>query len=518
MSKASVEILSDPKSREEALGIAYTAFTKYKKDKQHVKINEMSIEIEILKKWNELILNSAGEGIYGLDSKGNTTFLNPAAAEMIGWDPEDLIGKSQHRILHHTKVDGTPYLNTECPIYAAFKDGKVHTVKDEVFWRKDGSSFPVEYVSTPIWEKGKLVGAVVVFKDVTKEREAEEELKKAYSEVEKLKNQLEQENIYLQEEIKLEYNFTEIIGRSSVIEKMLKKIELVAQTNSTVLILGETGTGKELVARAVHNNSSRKDRPLVKVNCSALPANLIESELFGHEKGAFTGAISQKIGRFELADGGTIFLDEIGDLPLDLQAKLLRVLQEGEFERLGNPKTLKVNTRIIAATNRDLELAIEKGEFREDLFYRLNVFPINSPPLRERKEDIPLLVKHFCEKLGVKVGKKIKSVNKKVMDRLVEYNWPGNIRELQNIIERAVIVSETNVLQFGEWLPERKTNSKLPSSNEISTLEELERVHIIKALEFTSGRVSGEKGAAKVLGLNSSTLESRMRKLGISKR
>jgi len=478
----------------------------------------MSKELEVLRIRNELILNAAGEGIYGLDSEGNTTFVNPAAAEMIGWNPEELIGKSQHKMLHHSRADGSHYPGTECPIYAAFKDGKVHTVKDEVFWRKDGSSFPAEYVSTPIWGKGKLVGAVVVFRDVTKEREAEEALRKAYSEIEKLKNQLEQENVYLQEEIKEEYNFAEIIGKSDAIKKVLKKIEQVAQTNSTVLILGETGTGKELLARALHNNSIRSNRPLVKVNCSALPANLIESELFGHEKGAFTGAIAKKIGRFELSDGGTIFLDEIGDLPLDLQAKLLRVLQEGEFERLGNPNTVKVNTRVIAATNRDLEAAIDKRDFREDLFYRLNVFPLNSPALRNRKEDIPLLVKHFCEKLSVKVGKRVKSVNKNVMERLLEYNWPGNVRELENVIERAVIISESSTLQPGEWLPKLKAVDHLPESNEISTLEELERQHIIKTLELTSGRVSGEKGAAKILGLNSSTLESRMRKLGISKR
>lgn len=494
------------------------SYEAYEKKSSHVMLVEMSNEIDKLKKRNELILNSAGEGIYGLDANGNTTFVNPAAAEMTGWAPEELVGKSQHEILHHSHADGSHYPNTECPIYAAFKDGKVHSVKDEVFWRKDGTSFPVEYVSTPIWEKDKLVGAVVVFRDVTKEREAEEELKKAYSEVEQLKDQLEQENVYLQEEINSEYNFADIIGNSTAIKSVLKKIEQVAQTNSTVLILGETGTGKELIARAVHNLSKRKDRPLVRVNCSALPANLIESELFGHEKGAFTGAISQKIGRFELADGGTIFLDEIGDLPLDLQAKLLRVLQEGEFERLGNPKTFKVDTRIIAATNRDLEADIEKGHFREDLFYRLNVFPISSPPLRERKEDIPLLVKYFCEKLGSKVGKSIKSVNKKVMDSLLQYDWPGNVRELENIIERAVIISEKNVLQHGEWIPKSKASGKIEDSKNLATLQELEKSHILKALEITEGRVSGDRGAAKILGLNSSTLESRMRKLGISKR
>ncbi|GJM15762.1 MAG: hypothetical protein DHS20C13_10890 [Thermodesulfobacteriota bacterium] len=518
MSKIIKETFSENTFNNEVVKGTINVLDIFEKKYSHVKIKEMSDEISKLKTRNELILNAAGEGIYGLDSKGNTTFVNPAAAEMIGWNPEELLGKSQHKILHHSRADGSHYPNTECPIYAAFKDGKVHVVKDEVFWRKDGSSFPVEYVSTPIWEKGKLVGAVVVFRDVTKEKEAEEALKQAYSEVEKLKNQLEQENIYLQEEIKEEYNFTEIIGKSNTIKKVLKKVEQVAQTSSTVLILGETGTGKELLARAVHNNSSRKDRPLVKVNCSALPANLIESELFGHEKGAFTGAISQKIGRFELANGGTIFLDEIGDLPLGLQAKLLRVLQEGEFERLGNPKTMKVDVRVIAATNRDLETAIEKGDFREDLFYRLNVFPLHSPALRERKEDIPLLVNYFCDKLGVKVGKNIKSVSKKVMGRLVEYNWPGNVRELENIIERAVIISETTTLQLGDWVPKSKTNDKLSDSNEVATLEELEKNHILKALELTGGRVSGDKGAAKILGLNSSTLESRMRKLGISKR
>jgi len=473
-------------------------------------------DFEKLKKRNELILESAGEGIYGLDCDGNTTFVNPAAADMIGWEPEELIGKSQHDILHHSRPDGSPYPNTQCPIYAAFKDGMVHTVRDEVFWRKDGTSFPVEYTSTPIRESGRLAGAVVVFRDVTKERAAEEELQKAYSEVKRLKEQLEQENVYLREEIKFDYDFTDIIGKSAAIKKVLKKIEQVAPTNSTVLILGETGTGKELLARAVHNISPRRERPLVKVNCSALPANLIESELFGHEKGAFTGAVSRKIGRFELADGGTIFLDEIGDLPIDLQAKLLRVLQEGEFERVGNPQTMKVDTRIIAATNRNLEKAIQEGEFREDLFYRLNIFPIDSPPLQDRKEDIPLLVSYFCDKLGAKVGKNIDSVSRSAMDALIDYSWPGNVRELENIIERAVILSEREVLEAGDWMPSDKQKAARP--DEIPTLEESERGLIIEALELTGWRVSGEKGAAKVLGLNPSTLQSRMRKLGIGKR
>ncbi len=322
------------------------------------------------------------------------------------------------------------------------------------------------------------------------------------------------QNQYLQEEIKLNYNFEEIISKSNNFQKVLQQIEQVASTDSTVLILGESGTGKELIARAVHNISNRSKRTLVKVNCATLPANLIESELFGHEKGAFTGAFDRKIGRFELADGGTIFLDEIGELPIELQSKLLRILQEGEFERLGNPKTMKVNVRVIAATNRNLEQAIEKKEFREDLYYRLNVFPIHCPPLRDRKEDIPLLVKHFCQKYEAKIGKKISNISSKVMDALTQYNWPGNIRELENIIERALILSRGNTLEYGEWVPsEKKRDKKII----YTTLEDAERQHIIEALEKTGWKVSGEKGAAKILGLNATTLEAKMKKLGIKR-
>jgi formate hydrogenlyase transcriptional activator len=325
---------------------------------------------------------------------------------------------------------------------------------------------------------------------------------------------LKAQNQYLQEEIKLTYNFEEIISKSKDFQKVLQQIEQVASTDATVLILGESGTGKELIARAVHNISNRSKRPLVKVNCATLPANLIESELFGHEKGAFTGAMERKIGRFELADGGSIFLDEIGELPVELQAKLLRVLQEGEFERLGNPKTMKVNVRVIAATNRNLQQAIEKKEFREDLYYRLNVFPITCPPLRARKEDIPLLVKHFCQKHESKIGKKITDVPAKVLDALMAYDWPGNIRELENIIERALILSRNGTLEYGEWVPAEKINKATDTSSP-STLEDVEKQHILETLKKTNWKVSGEKGAAKILGLNPTTLEARMKKLGI---
>jgi formate hydrogenlyase transcriptional activator len=280
--------------------------------------------------------------------------------------------------------------------------------------------------------------------------------------------------------------------------------------------MGESGTGKELIARAVHNISNRSKRPLVKVNCATLPANLIESELFGHEKGAFTGAMDKKIGRFELADGGTVFLDEIGELPVELQSKLLRVLQEGEFERLGNPKTMKVNVRVIAATNRNLQQAIEKKEFREDLYYRLNVFPIICPPLRDRKEDLPLLVKHFCQKHEGKIGRKITDISAEVMDSLMAYDWPGNIRELENIIERAMILSSNNTLEPGEWVPTQKIQIGKASAS-ATRLDDVEKEHIIEALNKTKWKVSGEKGAAKILGLNPTTLEARMKKMGIKR-
>ncbi|MBL7741842.1 MAG: sigma 54-interacting transcriptional regulator [Chitinophagaceae bacterium] len=334
--------------------------------------------------------------------------------------------------------------------------------------------------------------------------------------MEKEQARLKAQNQYLQEEIKLNYNFAEIISKSGNFKKVLQQIQQVASTDATVLILGESGTGKELIARAVHNISNRSKRPLVKVNCATLPANLIESELFGHEKGAFTGAMERKIGRFELADGGTIFLDEIGELPVELQAKLLRVLQEGEFERLGNPKTMKVNVRVIAATNRNLQQAIEKKEFREDLYYRLNVFPIICPPLRERKEDIPLLVKHFCQKHEGKIGRKITDVSAEVMDALMTYDWPGNIRELENIIERAMILSHNGVLEYGDWIPAEK-NSPDSKSASLTKLEDVERGHIIEVLKKTGWKVSGEKGAAKILGLNPTTLEARMKKMGIKR-
>ena len=341
-------------------------------------------------------------------------------------------------------------------------------------------------------------------------------MRKVHAEVQCLKNRLHAENIYLQEEIKTNRDFEEIIGNSSAIKKLLSNVELVADTNATVLILGETGTGKELVARAIHNISNRRDRVLVKVNCATLHSNLIESELFGHKKGSFTGAIEDKSGRFELADNGTIFLDEIGELPIELQAKLLRVLQEGEFERLGDSKTVKVDIRVIAATNRNLKKGIEDGSFREDLYYRLNVFPVDVPALRQRKLDIPLLVNFFSLKFAKSQGKIIKNIPENMMKKLQSYSWPGNIRELENIIERAVILSKDGNLKLDDSLDMDDSPSQKGSHH--STLEDVERSHIFSVLEETNWTISGENGAAGLLGLNPNTLRSRIQKLGINRK
>ena len=333
--------------------------------------------------------------------------------------------------------------------------------------------------------------------------------------MEQEKARLEAQAVYLQEEIKGAHNFEELIGSSASLKKVLKFVERVAPTDSTVLLTGETGTGKELIARAIHNLSPRKNKPLVKVNCAAIPAGLIESELFGHEKGAFTGALMKKIGRFEVADKGTIFLDEIGELPLDLQSKLLRVLQEGEFERVGGVQTFKVNVRVIAATNRHLDQLSKSGQYRPDLYYRLNVFPVHLPPLREREGDIPLLAQYFVQKCSANLGKKITRIPERMLGALQRYQWPGNIRELEHVIERAVILSEGPQLEPIEWLT--PTSGKPSGSEQVLTLEEMERQHIVDVLEQTNWRVSGEKGAAKILGLNATTLEARMKKLGIER-
>ncbi len=385
-------------------------------------------------------------------------------------------------------------------------------------------------ISVPMTIKGKILGTLNVGSRLPGRYGADEasllaaigeqvalaiENLLAYEEIAALKARLEQENVYLQEEVRTEAAFGDVIGQSPAILGVLASVRKVAETDSTVLVTGETGTGKELVVRAIHDLSRRKDKLLVKVNCAALPAGVIESELFGHEKGAFTGALARKVGRFELANRGTLFLDEVGDLPLELQAKLLRVLQDGEFERVGGTQTLKVDVRLIAATNRDLERAVSEERFRADLYYRLNVFPIVIPPLRKRPQDVPSLARHFAMLYASKMGKHVGPLGAEVLNRLSAYAWPGNVRELQNVIERAVILSPKGRFEVGDFVAAPASESpKQPARS----LEDVERRHIVAVLEETGWRISGERGAAKILGLKRTTLESRMKKLGILRR
>jgi formate hydrogenlyase transcriptional activator len=641
-----------------------------------------------------LMLDSAAEAICACDSNGTCLFANSSAARILGYgDPAELLGRNLHSLEHHTHKDGTPYPIEECPIYLGFQKGESVHRDDEVYWRRDGTSFPVEYWSHPVVQEGRTIGAVITFIDITERKQTEEALRRSkeqnqsllqinnaiitnltqeallhsisealhrfigfdrcaitlyqperdtfrflavegevmsdyfqtgmetrrsetsvgwvydhrqprlcgnlqdsaqfanerrlategihsicvlpmtlqgeclgtlsfvsrerdryseqdvlflqevanqvvlairnmqsYDEIASLKGRLEKENVYLREELRAEHNFEEIVGNSPALLKVLRNVEQVAPTDSTVLIYGETGTGKELVARAIHSRSTRSSRALVNVNCSAISAGLVESELFGHVKGAFTGALDRRIGRFELANGGTIFLDEIGELNLETQVKLLRVLQEREFEPVGSSRTLRVEVRVIAATNRNLRQAVEAGRFRADLFYRLNVFPIEIPPLRERQSDIPKLVAFNLSRLSKRFGKKIEGVSRESMEHLLNYSWPGNIRELQNVIERAVIVSAEPILRLdrdlvplmgakatendGTHAPDSH-GSAFESAAALLTLNEVERNHILAALQKAGGKIEGANGAAKILDLHPNTLRHRIQKLGI---
>jgi PAS domain S-box-containing protein len=468
---------------------------------------------------NQLLLSSVGDGIYSINSDGLATFVNPAGARMLGWEPQDMIGKNIHRIHHHTHADGSHYPVEECPIYKAVRDGVVHEGRQEVFWRRDGSSFPVEFTSTPVISDGRIVGAVVVFRDITERRSTETQLQNALDELKVLKERLEEQNAYLQEEIHIEHNFREIVGQSEPIKKIIKQIDVVAPTDASVLINGESGTGKELIARAIHQASRRNASPLIRVNCAAIPAELFESEFFGHIRGAFTGAVRDRVGRFELADGGTLFLDEIGEIPLELQSKLLRVLQEGQFERVGEERTRKVDVRIIAATNRDLRQEVAAKHFREDLYFRLNVFPIQSPALRERPMDIAPLAAHFLKQTGKRLNMPGRRLRNSDIERLQSYSWPGNIRELQNVIERALITSVGADLNLDLPDEPKTTVTQKPSpSSRIMTdaqIRELERNNMQAALKASDGKLFGKGGAAELLGLKPTTLASRFKRLEI---
>jgi formate hydrogenlyase transcriptional activator len=406
------------------------------------------------------------------------------------------------------------------------------------------------YVSVPLIARGKAIGTLAVastqagrysegdavfLQEVAGQIALAVANMQAYEEIAGLQARLQRENLYLQEEIRSAHNFDEMVGASAALRLVLHRVEQVAPTEATVLVLGETGTGKELIARAIHSRSGRRDRALVKVDCTAIAAGLVESELFGHVKGAFTGAIERRIGRFELADHGTLFLDEVGELPLEAQAKLLRVLQEREFEPVGSNRTVKVDVRVIAATNRDLEAAVAAGRFRADLYYRLNVFPLAVPPLRERREDLPQLVMFFLARFAKMLGKPVQSVSAETMARLSAYHWPGNVREVQNVVERAVVLSQGPVLELTADLPPSPatpaaavTLAAVPGAEHDgpargpeaapATLESLERTHIVAILLRTGWVIQGPRGAAAILGIHPNTLRSRMERLGIDRR
>ena len=478
---------------------------------------------------NQPILDSVGDGIYGLDHDGNITFANPAATELTGYPLEALIGHSLHELHLFARWDGSPYHIIETGIYQTLKQGVAKQSDSDVFWRDSGDHFAVSWTCTPIKRGGEVQGAVLAFRDITQRKRQEHQLREALAEVETLRDRLQAENAYLKEEVRSEGRFDSIVGESPALKAVLDQVDQVAPTNSSVLIIGESGTGKEAIARAIHDLSARRDRPLIKVNCGAITPTLIESELFGHEKGAFTGASKQRQGHFELADGGTIFLDEIGELPLDAQVKLLRVLQEHELSRLGSETAISVDVRVIAATNRDLVEMVEAGTFRMDLFYRLNVFPLTIPPLRERRDDIPLLVAKFLSDQARAQGRTFSRVSEDGMQLLLTYHWPGNIRELQNVIERAAILARDKVVPIAPHLVHSGINASPEAAadgtgepeplddGQFVSLAENEARYIRRVLEYTGWAIAGKGGAAEILDLPASTLRSRMKKLGVER-
>ena len=476
-----------------------------------------------------IMIETMNEGAVSLAADGTILFCNQCFADIVQVSLEKIIGSSIYQY----------FLSTDLPLLkCSLEQGLKGNSKRELVLKNRDENFVPALLSINSLGHTDTPGAVcMVVTNLTEQKRNEElrikeealqkahdeletqveertvELRTALSEIQAMKEHLEVENVYFRHESKMKHQFENIIGQSDGLKYVLYRAEQVAQADTTILILGETGTGKELIAAAIHNLSPRKERPLFTVNCAALPANLIESELFGREKGAFTGADARRIGRFEVANGSTLCLDEIGEMPLELQAKLLRVIQHHEFERLGSSHTIKSDVRIVATTNRDLAEEVRQGRFRQDLYYRLNVFPITVPPLRLRKDDIPLMVQSFIERFSRKLGKKITSATKETMKTLQDYPWPGNVRELESIIERAVILSPGPVLQLVDKL---KASSPTISSA-VRTLEETERNHIMKILTETGWRIEGNDGAAAILGLHASTLRARMHKLGITR-
>ncbi len=472
-------------------------------------VAKRTAEVIELKERFHVTFEQAAVGIAHVSPEGRFMRINQKFCDIVGYSEDEMLDLTFQDITHPDDLDA------DLEYVRQMLKGERETYSmDKRYYCKDGSTVWVNLTVSLLFDReGNPKYFISVIKDVSERKQAEIELKEAYTEIEQLQIQLQAESTYLQEEIKLEHNFENIIGQSEPLKYVLHRVEMVAPQDSTVILLGETGTGKELIARALHQLSSRNKRPLVKVNCAALPAELIESELFGHEKGAFTGATTTQVGRFELANKSTLFLDEIGELPLKLQAKLLRVLESGEFERLGSSRTLHSDARIIAATNRDLETEVRKKRFREDLWYRLKVFPITIPPLRDRIEDIPLLVNNFVQLFSRKMGKRADTLKilERSMQALQSYSWPGNVRELEHVVESALISLEGNKLHFD--LP------KTPgvATGKFKSFEEMERDYMLEVLKAKNWKIGGEDSASSILGLPPSTLRSRIKKLGLKR-
>jgi len=467
-------------------------FTDRRKSEQALKVSESRFRS---------LFEHSPDAIIVTDRSGKIAETNGQVSKFFGFEPSELQGQPIEVLVPERFRKLHPGQRAH---YAADPHTRPMGAGLELFGRrKDGTEFPVDIMLSPVdIGDGKVVLAVV--RDLSEKVRAEEELQRK-----------ERERHYLEEEFITEHRFEDIIGESKALKAVLKQVETVAATDVTVLILGETGTGKDLIARAIHDLSARSQRSLIKLNCAAIPTGLLESELFGHEKGAFTGALSQKIGRLELADRGTFFLDEVGDLPLELQPKILRALQEKEIERLGGTRTIPVDVRLIAATNRDLAKMVADREFRSDLYYRLRVFPVTLPPLRERREDIPLLVSYFVDKHARRLNRRIETIPPDVMKALTRWDWPGNIRELENFVERAVILSKGPALHAP--LAELEGPSSAAVSDEAQTLESAERDHILRTLRECKGVIAGKHGAAARLGLKRTTLNSKLKKLGIER-
>jgi PAS domain S-box-containing protein len=446
-----------------------------------------------------MLVEQASDGIFVSDEHGRYTDVNSAGAEMLGYSRAEILQMSIGDVVTREEI---PRIQPE----TGRLQGDLITREEWQFRRKDGSTFPGEVTGRRLPD-GRLQG---ILRDISERKRAEGELRATLEELRFAREKLTEEKLYLEEEIDTEMGFGEIIGQSKTLKSLLAEVKTVAASDATVLVEGETGTGKELIARAIHRMSGRRGNSFIKMNCAAIPSGLLESELFGHEKGAFTGAIERKLGRLELADGGTLFLDEIGEIPLALQPKLLRVLQDQEFERLGGTRTVKVDFRLVVATNRDLWRSVGEGTFRSDLYYRLKVFPVYVPRLRERRDDIPLLVDHFVKKFAARMKKSITGIPKRTMEALAEWDWPGNIRELENFMERSVILTEGALLR----VPLRELGGPSQPGHSL-TLAAAQKEHILRVLQESGGQIGGPTGAAARLGLKRTTLQSKLKQLGI---